>query len=339
MKAVAQALILIFVIATAVWAQSPITTIALGADKIGEVRTALGITTRITFPEAVQEVICGDLYDPASGKGTFVIQRSGTADRPGNDIFLKPVATKGISNMFVKTGDGKHTYSFDLTIVQPAQAHRVVNITDPSVQQPADSTPHNAGSNTGGAEKPATDGERPKPEVDPQVRVKADEILRNARQQADRIVGEAESKVSEMEREWARRADEETDKRFLQSLILGVREEKIDNPRASTKAINIMLDPQRVMLFDNRAYLRYVIQNISKKDFSFASLALLSGEAKDASPVTIEITQSKADNSLAPGESLTGVIAFDPKVLTTKTKLILYVRGEGDAEITRVTIQ
>src|SRR5204863_9375461 len=72
-------------------------------------------------------------YDPATGKGTFVVQRSGGVDRPGNEVFIKPVSSKGLSNMFVKTGDGKHTYSFDLTIVStPQAAHRMVNVTDPA---------------------------------------------------------------------------------------------------------------------------------------------------------------------------------------------------------------
>ena len=31
------------------------------------------------------------LYDPATGKGTFVVQRSGTADHPGNEVFVKPI--------------------------------------------------------------------------------------------------------------------------------------------------------------------------------------------------------------------------------------------------------
>src|SRR6185369_8047245 len=97
-------------------AQSPVTTIALGTDRIAEIKTAPSISTMIHFPDAVQEIICGDLYDPGTGKGTFVVQRSGTTEHPGNEVFIKPVSPKGASNMFVKT-DGKRTYSFDLTIV------------------------------------------------------------------------------------------------------------------------------------------------------------------------------------------------------------------------------
>ncbi|HSO75318.1 MAG TPA: hypothetical protein VLU47_10815, partial [Blastocatellia bacterium] len=109
--------------------QSPITSMSLGPDSIGKVRTALGITTRISFPEPVLEIVCGDLYDPASGKGTFVAQRSGTNEDPGYDVFVKPVAGKGLSNMCVTTGkEKKRTYNFDLEVVLVGQAHRIVTV-------------------------------------------------------------------------------------------------------------------------------------------------------------------------------------------------------------------
>src|SRR6266852_2283585 len=110
-------------------AQSRNAMLALGPDRVGEIKTALGITTRITFPEPVTAVICGDLYDAGSGRGTFVIQPL-DPQHPNNEVFIKPVASKGVSNMFVRTGDGKHTYSFDLKVVSAAEAHYVVNITD-----------------------------------------------------------------------------------------------------------------------------------------------------------------------------------------------------------------
>ena len=44
----------------------------------------------------------------------------------------EPVATKGMSNLFVTTGEkGKNTYNFDLEIVPVALAHRVVNVIVP----------------------------------------------------------------------------------------------------------------------------------------------------------------------------------------------------------------
>ena len=108
-----------------VQAQAPIITIRLSKDQIATLKTAPGITTRIVFPEPVTEIICGDLYDPATGRGAFVVQRD------GKDVFLKPVATKGLSNMFVKTGQSdENVYSFDLVIVTADRANRIVNVLD-----------------------------------------------------------------------------------------------------------------------------------------------------------------------------------------------------------------
>ena len=106
-------------------AQAPVITLRLAKDQTATVKTAPGITTRLVFPDPVVEIVCGDLYDPASGRGSFVIQRG------DKDVFLKPVATKGFSNMFVKTGQSDTSvYSFDLSIGTPDEAHRVVNVLD-----------------------------------------------------------------------------------------------------------------------------------------------------------------------------------------------------------------
>src|SRR5579862_9740785 len=74
--------------------------LTLGPEQIGEILTAEGITTRVSFQEEVSEIICGDLYDQTSGKGSFVIQRSGP------HIFIKLIAPKAATNMFVKNRCG-----------------------------------------------------------------------------------------------------------------------------------------------------------------------------------------------------------------------------------------
>jgi vacuolar-type H+-ATPase subunit H len=334
-------------------AQSPIVTLQLGPDQIGVVKTSVGISTRITFPEPVAEIICGDLYNAADGKGTFVVARSGSDQKPGNDIYVKPVGSKGQSNMFVKTGDGKHTYNFDLNIVPPAQAHRVVNVTDaapptqpaappavlPTTSSTANSTPANNGSSEPPKPAPCPDADRIRADAEEQGRHKADEIIRNARQQADRITGEAEAKLGEANRQSAERLGQESDRRFLQALMLGLREVKITNPKVTTKKkIIVTLDP-RVMLFDDKAYIRYTIQNAGNEDFSFTSLTLETGLGAEIRPLTIEIVQNKPENKLAANETLTGVIVFDPKQVEAKDKLTFYVRAEDHLEITHVTIQ
>ena len=158
--------ILLLMILPVARAQSTVTTIVLGPDQIGKVKTAQGISTRITFPEPVSEIICGDLYDAASGKGLFVVQSSGNDSQRGNSVYLKPVATKGVSNLFVTTGDkGKNnTYNFDLEIVPMPQAHRVVNVFNSTSQSGSDSsaagtytTFHEGRSNGGDSARPGSD--------------------------------------------------------------------------------------------------------------------------------------------------------------------------------------
>ena len=327
-------------------AQSPVVTLQLGPDQIGVVKTSVGITTRITFPEPVAEIICGDLYNSADGKGTFVVQRSGSADKPGNDVYVKPVAAKGQSNMFVKTGDGRHTYNFDLNIVATTSAHRVVNVADAPTPQPASpaTSPANSTATNGGASEPAKsapcpDADRIRADAEEQGRRKADEILRNARQQADRITGEAEAKLAESGRLSSEHAGQETDRRFLQALMLGLREVRIASPKVTTKKkIIVTLDP-RVLLFDDKAYVRYTIQNAGGEDFSFTALTLETGIGGDAKPLAVEVVQNKPENKLAANETLTGVIVFDPKQVDPKDKLTFYVRAEDRLEITHVTIQ
>jgi hypothetical protein len=339
LKVVAALVILIgfFAAAQGVFAQAPVATLALSTDRIGEIKTAQGITTMIRFPEAVQEIICGDLYDAGTGKGTFVVQRSGTNERPGNEVFIKPVSLKGASNMFVKT-DGKHTYSFDLTIVAMGQAHRMVNITDLAAttsSNPPASPPETRGTDP---EKPPPDFERLKAEAEQQARTRAAEIIRTAQQQADRKIAEADARIQEAERLAPQRADQEIERRFMQALMLGLRETKVSNTRAIAKKVVITLD-QRILLFDEKAYLRYTIQNTSDQDFAFTSLSLETNEGKEAKALTAVVNQSKPENLLTPGESLTGIIVFDPKQVSAKQRFTLFVRGEDSAELAHVTIQ
>lgn len=99
-----------------------------GGAAIPTVRTARGVTTMLTLPEEAREAICGDLYDAQSGNGNFVIQRS------GRDLFLKPLKSSEGTNLFVKTECA--TYAFELEVVQPALAMRIVRV-DVSPESPA----------------------------------------------------------------------------------------------------------------------------------------------------------------------------------------------------------
>jgi TonB family protein len=128
------------------------TTLTLGPDQLGVIKTASKFSTRISFREPVREVICGDLYDPVKGTGSFVIQQI------DNEVYIKPIATKGMSNMFVKIGTRENrTFNFDLVIVPPKEANFIVNILSPPA--PLNVAHNNAAAN---ASQPVTRAPAPR---------------------------------------------------------------------------------------------------------------------------------------------------------------------------------
>jgi len=350
MSSIAFFLLLIFAVIQDSVAQSPVANLSLASDQIGIVRTAQGITTRISFPEEVDEIICGDLYDSASGKGSFVAQRS------GNDVFLKPIPSKGMSNLFVKTR-GKRTYNFDLMIVPVAQSHRVVNVVDGKPGAPHASPPNPQADSGGGApqngsvdnSKDPQELERRKGEIEQQARQEAEAILTAARQEAasllsagrqtsERMVSEAEAKLADADRATSERAAQQAEQRFVQALILGLRESKIDNPKVVIKKFVIVLDP-RVLVFNDKSYVRYRLHNTGDQPFTFGSITLETGTGKELSPIVTALFQSKKENRLESGEAITGVVAFDAKQVTTSSRLYFLLRAEDKAEIGKLTIQ
>jgi hypothetical protein len=314
-------------------AQAQITSITLGAEQIGTVKTAVSITTKISFPDKVSTVICGDLYDGQTGKGTFVIQQS------DNDVFIKPIAPKGQSNMFVKVGDGKKTYNFDLLVVPFNQAHRVINVLDPAMPV---SSPENPPATNGNPPKQPciSDAELEKRKVDIEqaAQLKADDIIRKAREEAVRITTQSENRAAENERQLSSRGSQEIERRFIQAMLGGIQRAEVKNLRAEVRKIVITLDPN-LYTIEGKSYLRYTIQNASDRDFTFTAVALESGTLKATQPVAVELTQSKSQNVLAPTETLSGIMAFDSKLLNAKDKLTLYLRGEDNLEIARLMIQ
>lgn len=314
-------------------ARAQITSITLGAEQIGTVKTAVSITTKITFPDKVSTVICGDLYDGQTGKGTFVIQQS------DNDVFIKPIAPKGQSNMFVKVGDGKKTYNFDLVVVPFNQAHRVINVLEPAAPV---STSSNPPLTNGEATKTPciseADLEKRKADIEQGAQLKADEIIRKAREEAVRITNDAEARAAETDRQLSSRGSQEVERRFIQAMLGGLQRAEVKTLRVEARKIVLMLDAN-LYTIEGKSYLRYTIQNAGDKDFAFTAVALETGALKALQPVPVELTQSKPQNILAPTETLSGIIAFDSKLVSAKDRLMLSLRGEDNSEVARLMIQ
>jgi hypothetical protein len=308
--------------------------LALGPDQIGVIKSAQEITTRISFPQPVREVICGDLYDSTTGKGSFVVQRS------GRDIFLKPIVTKGLSNMFVKTGEKvDRIYNFDLEIVPSNSAYRIVNVTD-SQTDPSSGEHPPAGGGSGGASAPSTTAAGAAEHYE--------ETIRNARQQAQRIIAQAEQhaadvyrqateRAAEEDRRAAGRGEQEVQRRFVQALIPGIGESRTINARAAANKVVISLD-RRVLKFGDKSYLRYTILNNSSTDFAYTSVALQASQGPETRSIAVEVTQNKNEFRVTKGESLVGIVAFDSKLVATKDVLTLTVRGDNDSEIAHLVL-
>jgi hypothetical protein len=293
--------------------QTPVTSISLRPDQIGMVKTAQALSTRISFPDPVKEIICGDLYDPSTGRGSFVVQRA------ENDVFIKPVVDKGLSNLFVKTGDRSQiVYNFDLAIVSPAEAVRVMNVVSAG-QRTADSGSDRAEEKQLSASREA-------------ARLEADEIVRKAKVEADRILTDAEQQARARDNEAQASIQSEIERRFIGALMLGMRESRVANPRIVIRKVIITLDPH-VLTFSGKAYLRYTIQNTGSADFTFGELGL---EDASGAPVAVEITQNKTDKKARSGESITGIVAFDPRIVEGRGKVTLFVKGKDQSEVARL---
>ena len=323
MKQRAGAIVLVVVLSVAAQvanAQSPIITVTLGPNQIGQVKTTQGITTRITFPEPVREIICGDLYDPATGRGSFVVQRI------DNDVFLKPVVSKGLSNLFVKTGEkGEHTYGFDLQVVSIDQAHRIVNVAVASGAH-------------GQAQQPSGDPSEEAKKVLNAAQQQADSIITLANQQASEIYQRAVQRAEDLDRKSAERAQQEIELRFQRAMIQGVREMKSADSHVVAKKVSLTLDP-RVLTFDDKSYLRYTIKNEGDQEFGFSGLTLERRSGKQTLTIPATVIQGRVENKLNPGEALIGIIVFDAKEVGAGDKLTLYIRGANNTEIARLNIQ
>jgi len=314
-KLIAMSTLTVLSLFSSALAQTPIRTAALSGNQIALIKTAQGITTRISFPDIVKEIICGDLYDPGSGHGAFVVQRG------ENDVFLKPVVQSGTSNLFVRVGRSpERIYSFDLSIVPANQACRVFNVVtvNNSTSTRAYQSPE--------AAKIISDAEQ-----------QAREIIEAADQRASQISLEADRRVLETQRKIIEGSSREIDQRFARAFTIGTREITVTNPGASTKGIVITLD-QRAVILDGKLYLRYMIQNLGNSVFDFQRLSLESGMGDAKKAIEMQITQSKSENSLKPREALAGVITLLENAVNFRDGLTLCVRGEENAEIARVNI-
>jgi hypothetical protein len=121
-------------------------------------------------------------------------------------------------------------------------------------------------------------------------------------------------------------------------MIQGVREIRTVDSRVVAKRLSLTLDP-RVLTFDGKSYLRYTIKNDGEKPLRFNGFSLERRFGKEVAALPATVVQGRAENKLGPGDAIMGVIMFDPKDVDAGDKLTLYVRGEDDSELARLSIQ
>jgi hypothetical protein len=126
--------------------------------------------------------------------------------------------------------------------------------------------------------------------------------------------------------------------RFVRAMIQGVREVKSVDSFVVARKVSLALDP-RMLSFDDKSYLRYTIKNSGDKDFAFNGLVLERRSGKGSVAIPAKVIQGRVENKIGPGEAIMGIIVFDSKEVATEDKLTLYVRGDDNTQLARLTIR
>ena len=278
-------------------------------DTITSVRTAQNVVTRIALPRKAEEAICGDVFDPGSNTGTFVITRS------GNDVFIKPLAAKGQTNLFIKTES--EIYNFDLVVVPAAQAHRVVNINQPAYEQQIEQMKASA--------RHDLDAERT--QLEAEMADKLAERQRDADQKnADALAAEQKRLKAEAER----RAGDLAARRIADGVMQGFNTVGLREHVAKVDPFDLMLDDP-AYVFEGKIYLRFTLANRGDKDANFVEPRLvLRGDGQDKDkPVSAQVITGRGDFRAPAGGNAVGVIVFERPELQKGQRVFLVLRVEG----------
>ena len=278
----------------------------VSADSITTIRTAQNIVTRVALTGEAKEAICGDLFDAASNTGSFVISKT------GNDVFIKPVVTKGQTNLFIKTD--KEVYNFDLVVVPAAQAYRVVNINLPPYAQQIEQ--QKAAARREIAEERA----RMQSEIDDKI----------AQRQRDLDQQNADTLASEQRRLRAdadRRAGDMATRRFVDGIMQGFPSVPLRERRVTLDQWDLTVD-DNAFIFEGKLYVRYRLANNSQKEITYSEPKLFVRATDTDRPVTTTTYTARGDYKAPAGQTASGVVVFERPTLERGERLVLIVRGE-----------
>jgi hypothetical protein len=278
-------------------------------DSVLEVKTGAGVVTRISLPEEAKSAVCGDLFDPATNAGSFIINRD------GNDVFVKPVPkTSARSNLFVKTE--KNVFNFDLVIVPPEQAHRVFNVNIPTYEKDIEAVKEQARTEL------ETTYQQRMTELEATYQARMDTLNREndgkLEEERKKIRGEAESK-----------ANERVTMRLVDGMLHGFGPTPLGERSGKFGPVNVTLDSE-AQTFEGMLYVRYRITNNTAEDVAYREprirLKALAEERTAAIPAT---TYTEDGVLRAPAKGTTqGVIVFERPLLQKGDRVTLVFLGE-----------
>jgi len=347
----------------------------LAENQFATILTAKGYVTRLALPEKAEAAICGDLYDPQTGIGSFVVNNS------GNDVFIKASGTKGASNLFVKTAN--FTFNFYLNTVPDSQAHRVVTVRQ---AKPGEVTTPTV--NDGAKETPATNPKEDKGSktkdgaCEEKLQAANDEVARLQKENAadkeeldkrfsavQQSKGELESlqksdaelktKLANTEQELAdtkkilqqsqdktdnakSRLEQENKTKLIQSIVTGVRRASVNNRKSKIGAVEIDVD-ENMFSFDKKLYLKLTLTNHSTEKFTLDGLKLdiQRSEGKVGMiPTEIyehDLEQSRTNIEVAAGKTAVVILVFDDVQFDKKDKLALLAQ-DAEKKVARVVL-
>ncbi|HQR37768.1 MAG TPA: TrbG/VirB9 family P-type conjugative transfer protein [Blastocatellia bacterium] len=288
----------------------------VNSDTITTIRTAQNIVTRVALPGEAKEAICGDLFDSTSNTGSFVISRT------GNDVFIKPVASKGQTNLFIKTD--RDVYNFDLVVVPPAQAYRVVNINLPPYAQQIEQQKAAA------RREIAEERSRMQDEIDDKIAARQREL---DQQNADTLATEQRKLRAEADR----RAGDMATRRFVDGIMQGFPSVPLRERRAQLDQMDLTVDDS-AFIFEGKLYVRYRLANNGAGELTYAEPKLVVRGVESDRPVTSTTYTARGDYKAPAGQTASGVVVFERPALERGERLILMVRGESKDRVIQLRL-
>jgi hypothetical protein len=277
-------------------------------DTITTLKTAQNLITRVALPQEAKQAICGDLFDPATNTGSFVI------DHNGNDVFIKPVAKSGQTNLFVKTDTA--VYNFDLVVVPPAQAYRVVNVNLPPYEQQI------------AAQKAAAareiEQQRTQLETD-----MAQELATRKTELDQKAQADLAAEQKRLRTDADRRAADMATRRFIDGILQGLSTIPLREKRGQYDQIEVVVDDS-AYVFEGKLYVRFRLTNRGTKDVTYQEPKLLVQGGEKDRPVTTTLFTSRGDYKVPAGQSAAGIAVFERPSLDKGERIVLIVRGGGD---------